>query len=101
MKKIKLIFISFISLSILVFLACNSNSETNNNKTTDSTEVVVSNSTENLLDSVENVETKELGAEYTAKYICPNHCKNSGSDKEGECIECGMELIKNPNNETE
>ena len=34
---------------------------------------------------------------YTAPYICPNHCKGSGSDKPGKCSVCGMELIKNPN----
>jgi hypothetical protein len=41
----------------------------------------------------------ELGVEYTAKYICPNHCKGSGSDKPGECEnpDCGMELMENPN----
>jgi hypothetical protein len=34
--------------------------------------------------------------EYTAKYICPDHCKGSGSDKPGVCVKCGMELIENP-----
>ncbi len=42
---------------------------------------------------------EDLGIEYTSKFICPNHCKGSGSDKEGECSnpECGMELMENPN----
>jgi len=47
--------------------------------------------------SVEMNESQELGKEYTAAYICPDHCKGSGSDKEGECPDCGMELMENPN----
>ncbi len=51
-------------------------------------------------DSVKKAsDSKGLGIEYTAKYICPNRCKGSGSDKEGECNnpDCGMELMENPN----
>ena len=51
-----------------------------------------------ILDSDEN---KELGKEYTAAYICPDHCKGSGSDSEGECSNCGMELMENPNYQEE
>jgi hypothetical protein len=41
--------------------------------------------------------TAELGSEYTAKYICPMHCKGSGADKAGNCPDCGMEYMENPN----
>ena len=34
--------------------------------------------------------------DYTAPYICPNHCPGSGSDKPGKCPVCGMDLISNP-----
>ena len=34
--------------------------------------------------------------DYTAPYICPNHCPGSGSDKPGKCPVCGMDLIPNP-----
>ena len=34
--------------------------------------------------------------DYTAPYICPNHCPGSGSDKPGKCQVCGMDLIPNP-----
>ena len=34
--------------------------------------------------------------EFTSKYICPMHCKGSGSDIAGTCPECGMEYIENP-----
>ena len=33
--------------------------------------------------------------EYTSAYVCPMHCEDSGSDKEGKCNTCGMTLVKN------
>jgi uncharacterized paraquat-inducible protein A len=39
--------------------------------------------------------TQKQGKEYTSAYVCPMHCKDSGSDKEGACSACGMTLIKN------
>lgn len=35
------------------------------------------------------------GKEYTSAYICPMHCKDSGSDKAGECPVCGMDYKEN------
>ena len=35
------------------------------------------------------------GVEYTSAYICPMHCKGSGSKKAGACPECGMEYVAN------
>lgn len=35
------------------------------------------------------------GPEYTSKYICPMHCKGSGSDKSGVCPTCGMDYVEN------
>lgn len=40
-------------------------------------------------------ETIKKGKEYTSKYVCPEHCKGSGSDKPGKCSECGMDLVEN------
>lgn len=31
---------------------------------------------------------------FTSAYICPMHCKDSGSDKEGTCPVCGMDYVK-------
>ena len=39
--------------------------------------------------------TAKQGKEYTSVYVCPMHCKDSGSDKEGACGTCGMTLVKN------
>ena len=49
-----------------------------------------------MADTTEEEETTELSKEYTSKYICPMHCKGSGSDKPGTCPVCGMEYIENP-----
>jgi uncharacterized paraquat-inducible protein A len=40
-------------------------------------------------------ETAKQGKEYTSAYVCPMHCKDSGSDKEGKCGTCAMTLVKN------
>ncbi|MCC6816275.1 MAG: hypothetical protein IT267_07690 [Saprospiraceae bacterium] len=37
----------------------------------------------------------QSGPEYTSAYICPMHCKGSGSDIPGTCPVCGMEYEKN------
>ena len=38
---------------------------------------------------------EKLGTEYTSAFICPMHCKGSGSGKEGTCPVCGMDYVKN------
>lgn len=38
----------------------------------------------------------QSGPEYTSKYICPMHCKGSGSDQPGVCPACGMDYELNP-----
>jgi hypothetical protein len=35
------------------------------------------------------------GKEYTSKYVCPDHCEGSGSDKAGKCPVCGMDYVEN------
>lgn len=37
------------------------------------------------------------GKEYTSQYICPMHCKGSGSAAEGKCPVCGMDYVANEN----
>jgi hypothetical protein len=36
-----------------------------------------------------------LGPEFTSKYVCPMHCKGSGSHEEGKCPVCGMTYVLN------
>ena len=33
------------------------------------------------------------GKEYTSAYVCPMHCKGSGSDTTGVCPVCGMDYV--------
>jgi hypothetical protein len=101
MKKLNLIITGFALLGLLAFSNCASNDDaTEEGK--DSTIVQL----EKKMDNIESTDstkskTKEgaskLGKEYTAKYICPDHCKGSGSDKAGKCSVCAMDLIENPN----
>lgn len=91
MEKIKLIVVG------LFFIASCNSAEGTDSENSDSTEVVVKETFDVDTASTEVDENQELGAEYTSAYICPDHCKDSGSDKEGECPNCGMELLENPN----
>lgn len=34
--------------------------------------------------------------EYASAYICPMHCKGSGSDAPGKCPVCEMDYVENP-----
>ena len=34
-------------------------------------------------------------AEYASTYVCPMHCKDSGSAEAGTCPACGMEYVLN------
>lgn len=44
-------------------------------------------------------EAADQGPEYTSAYICPMHCKGSGSDAPGVCPACGMDYEANKNRE--
>ena len=33
------------------------------------------------------------GKEYTSAYVCPMHCKGSGSEEAGKCPVCGMSYV--------
>ncbi len=37
------------------------------------------------------------GPEYTSAYICPMHCKGSGSKRAGTCPVCKMDYVVNKN----
>ena len=44
--------------------------------------------------STEMSEDKD-GKEYTSAYVCPMHCKGSGSETEGNCPVCNMVYVVN------
>lgn len=42
--------------------------------------------------------TDRNGKEYTSRYICPMHCKGSGTEVKGQkCPACKMDLVENRN----
>ncbi|MBK8701542.1 MAG: hypothetical protein IPN29_19135 [Saprospiraceae bacterium] len=43
----------------------------------------------------EAAKVDETGPEFTSAYICPMHCKGSGSEKPGICPACGMDYVMN------
>ncbi len=50
---------------------------------------------ENTNEQTESV--KKQGKEYTSTYVCPMHCKGSGSEHEGTCPKCNMTYVMNEN----
>jgi len=97
MKKLNLFVLGLALFSVFCIYSCNSGGA-NDENTTDTTIVNLEKKMDNLeaADSLSgNSGSNKLGKEYTAKYICPDHCKGSGSDKPGTCADCGMELIEN------
>ncbi len=78
MKKGNIIFILMLLFGT-VFISCGGSTSTNS--TNDSTEQVVDKS----------------GPEYTSAYICPMHCKGSGSAQAGKCPTCEMAYVQNKN----
>ena len=46
-------------------------------------------------DSAKTEQSAKQGKEYTSAYVCPMHCKGSGSDKVGTCPVCNMDYVVN------
>ncbi len=69
-RSIGITFILFVGVSLF---SCGSGDTTNKSTTT---------------------EPHGTNAAYTSAYVCPMHCEDSGSDKEGTCPVCGMDYVK-------
>lgn len=41
-----------------------------------------------------HMEVHGMGMEHTSAYVCPMHCKSSGSEQPGKCPVCGMDYVK-------
>lgn len=78
MNSIKNGFIMFLLLSSLTLVACGGGTQANDQS-----------------EETENMEADKSGPEYTSAYICPMHCKGSGSDKPGTCPVCKMDYVAN------
>ncbi len=101
MKKLML----FVAFFILAFAGCKNTGEknTDNDTLAQDSLMYVRDTLKPAKDTVKalNADTTantsvQNNKDYTARYICPNHCPGSGSDKPGYCKVCGMELIENP-----
>ena len=49
----------------------------------------------NGTDAKKTGDGEKTGPEYTSAYICPMHCKGSGSAEAGKCPVCKMDLVAN------
>lgn len=79
MNFVKKFSILFVFASALAMTACgggNSNSMSSDSET-------------------ESMEADKSGPEYTSAYVCPMHCKGSGSDEAGTCPVCKMDYVAN------
>ncbi len=81
MKNFKSILVAMVLASVVMVFSCKEN------KSEADTETQTETVTENI--------SEEQGKEYTSAYVCPMHCKDSGSASEGNCGTCGMSLVKN------
>jgi hypothetical protein len=93
MKKLNYL-LSGLLVVLFVFVTSCSGGNGENEEKSDTTIVKLEEKMDNL-EAGSNDSLKKLGKEYTAKYVCADHCKGSGSDKPGECSNCGMELMEN------
>lgn len=51
--------------------------------------------------SGEATDAAAQGKEYTSAYVCPMHCKGSGSEEPGKCPVCGMDYVARADQEAE
>lgn len=75
----------------LAFTACGDSASA-------ATESAVETATETVAEPVMESATQTPhgeGKEYTSAYVCPMHCKDSGSDAAGDCPTCGMAYVTN------
>jgi len=88
------ILLLFFLITSILSINCKNDKATKTENDSIKTEMIDTNS---LSDTIEptNIQSKE----FTSKYICPMHCKGSGSDTPGTCPVCGMEYIENPDNQ--
>ncbi len=98
MKRYIIIFLSVVFIFLSECSTKHQNQQTPNSDTVKTDTTVVKQDSLKQIDTVkkDSVNMQIKSKEYTSRYICPNHCPGSGSDKPGVCPVCGMELIENP-----
>lgn len=61
----------------------------------DATEETMDDAADTAEEAVIEKAADETGMEYTSAYVCPMHCKGSGSAEAGKCPVCGMDYVAN------
>ncbi len=103
MKNLCRIF-ALMFITVITFNSC-SDEQSNNNKTETSETDTLNSISKKIADSltISSSEDTIIKSEKEIKknvkiykYICPLGCKEGNSDTKGNCSNCGMELIENP-----
>ncbi len=90
MKKIQLsTLITLFALTLFIF-SCGSEGHSHDEDATETTQTD-ENNTEN--EEVTAVAVDLNSKEYASAFVCPMHCKGSGSDVAGKCPACGMDYV--------
>ncbi len=97
MKKMKFLFgIGLLFFAAMAVISCNGGGHTHDGHshkghehetTTEKTEMTTETAPAEAVD--------KTGKEYTSAFICPMHCKGSGSAETGKCPVCGMDYVAN------
>ena len=93
-KKV-LFYLCFV-LGIFVVASCGNNAQSAAEEATDEAVETVEKTATEAAEAVKE-EMGKTGMEYTSAYVCPMHCKGSGSDVAGKCPVCGMDYVMNEN----
>lgn len=91
MKYFRLLFLSVVIVAVAI--ACGNNAHNHNHSDETSTEM----HEDHQGDANATQDSDNNGPEYTSAYVCPMHCKGSGSDQPGKCPVCNMDYVANPN----
>lgn len=86
------LFVAMLILLTGMFFACGGNAtEQEQTQAEDQTEATTDEQVQDEAKSEALVHGQ--GAEYTSPYVCPMHCKGSGSEEAGKCPACGMDYV--------
>ncbi len=83
--------LNLISLVLLlgVIVSCGNNTQSSNTEETSTTESM----------QTDQEDDSQKTIEYASAYICPMHCKGSGSEEPGKCPVCKMDYVANKDHE--
>lgn len=106
MKKsvLRFMLMFLMGTTIVFFASCGSDDKNNDDQEqTDTTNADADNHDGHDHDGHDHgdADVDMTGYEYTAPFVCPMHCKGSGSEVAGKCPACGMDYVANENAATD